>query len=206
MPTLIGGAAEKADPGNHEFLTIPTPGRLNSSPSPPMPGTPVFSTEGGSFTSSLSITLKPSVAGETIRYTTNGKLPNSTSEKYATAISISDTTLITARCFTPDGFGGPPITHEYLKIASNARQFTSNLPVVVIENFKGGSIPSDPYKNAYMTIYEPGSDKRTSLMDRPTLGTRVGIKIRGSSTQNAPSRRSLSRPGTISARTGTSPH
>ena len=186
MPTLIGGAAEKADPDNHEFLTIPTPGRLNSSPSPPMPGTPIFSKESDSFTSSLSITLKPSVAGETIRYTTNGKLPNSTSKEYTGAIRISKSALITARCFTPDGFGGPPITHEYLQIASNARKFTSNLPVVVIENFKGGSIPSDPYKNAYMTIYEPGSDKRTSLMNSPTLGTRVGIKIRGSSTQNRP--------------------
>ncbi|MDP6687830.1 MAG: CotH kinase family protein [Acidobacteriota bacterium] len=186
MPILIGGAEEKADPSNHNFLTIPTPGRLNSSPSPPMPGTPIFSKESDSFTSSLSITLKPSVPGETIRYTSNGKLPSSTSKKYTGAIRISKSSLITARCFTTDGFGGPPITHEYLQIASNARKFTSNLPVVVIENFKGGGIPSDPYKNAYMTIYEPSSDKRTSLMDNPTLGTRVGIKIRGSSTQNRP--------------------
>ncbi|MDP6752151.1 MAG: CotH kinase family protein [Verrucomicrobiota bacterium] len=186
MPTLIGGAAEKVDPANRQFLTIATPGRLNSSPSPPMPGTPIFSTASGSFTSSLSITLKPSVAGETIRYTTNGKLPNSTSKAYTSAIRLQKSALVTARCFTPDGFGGAPITHEYLQIASNARKFTSNLPVVVIENFKGGSIPSDPYKNAYMTIYEPGSDKRTTLMDGPTLGTRVGIKIRGSSTQNRP--------------------
>ena len=54
----------------------------------------------------------------------------------------------------------------------------------MIENFKGGSIPSDPYKNAHMSIYEPDEDGRTKLMDGPTLDTRVGIKIRGSSTQN----------------------
>jgi len=186
MPTLIGGGSKEADPSNHEFLTFPTPGRLNASQSPPLPGTPIFSRESGSFTSSLSITLKPSVEGETIRYTTNGKLPSSTSNEYTNAIRITKSSLITARCFTRDGVGGPPITNEYLQIASNARKFTSNLPVVVIENFKGGSIPADPYKNAYMSIYEPGGDKRTSLMDAPTLGTRVGIKIRGSSTQNRP--------------------
>ncbi len=184
MPTLIGGDSEEADPSNHDFLTFPTPGRLNASQSPPLPGTPIFSRESGSFTSSLSITLKPSVADETIRYTTNGNLPSSTSQKYTNAIRITKSSLITARCFTPDGHSGPPITHEYLQIAANARKFTSNLPVVVIENFKGGSIPADPYKNAFMSIYEPGEDKRTSLMDKPTLGTRIGIKIRGSSTQN----------------------
>ena len=184
MPTLIGGRSAAIDPSSREFLTFPTPGRLNAGQSQPLPGNPVFSRESSSFSSSLSITLKPSIDGEIVRYTTNGNLPNSTSKAYTSAIRITKSTLISARCFTKDGQGGPPITHEYLQVAANARKFTSNLPVVVIENFKGGTIPSDPYKNAYMSIYEPGEDKRTSLMNSPTLGTRVGIKIRGSSTQN----------------------
>ena len=186
LPTLIGGAAKKSDPSVHEFLTFPTPGRMNSSQSPPTAGIPVFSDQSSSFTTSLSVNIMPSIAGETIRYTTNGSTPSSTSKKYTSSIRITKSSLISARCFTSDGHGGPPVTHEYLQIASNARKFTSNLPLIVIENFKGGSIPSDPYRNAYMTIYEPGQDKRTSLMDSPKLGTRVGIKIRGSSTQNRP--------------------
>ena len=186
MPTLIGGRSEVIDPTRREFLTLPTPGRLNTGQAQAQAGEPVFSRPSSSFSSSMSITLKPAVEGEIIRYSTNGSVPNSSSKKYKAAIRITKSTLICARCFTKDGVGGPPITHEYLQIASNARKFTSNLPVVVIENFKGGSISSDPYKNAYMSIYEPGGDKRTSLMDAPTLGTRVGIKIRGSSTQNRP--------------------
>ena len=50
LPTLIGGAAKKSDPSVHEFLTFPTPGRMNSSQSPPTAGIPVFSDQSSSFT------------------------------------------------------------------------------------------------------------------------------------------------------------
>ena len=184
MPTLLAGRLTAFDSTKRVFLSTPTPGRLNASQSPPQPGEPVFSEPSGSFSSLFSITLKPAVEGEIVRYTTNGSVPSSSSKKYTSAIRITKSTLVCARCFTEDGHGGAPVTREYLQLASNVRKFSSNLPVIVIENFKGGSIPSDPYKNAHMSIYEPGEDGRTKLMDGPTLDTRVGIKIRGSSTQN----------------------
>ena len=133
MPTLIGGRSAAVDPSTREFLTFPTPGRLNAGQSQPLAGNPIFSRESSSFSSSLSITLKPSIDGEIVRYTTNGNLPNSTSKAYTSAIRITTSTLVSARCFTKDGQGGPPITHEYLQVAANARKFTSNLPVVVNE-------------------------------------------------------------------------
>ena len=184
MPTLLAGRLTAFDSTKRVFLSTPTPGRLNTSQSPPQPGDPVFSKPSGSFATSFSITLKPSVEGDVVRYTTNGSVPTASSKKYTSAIRITKSTLVCARCFTADGYGGAPVTREYLQLASNVRKFSSNLPVVVIENFKGGSIPSDPYKNAHMSIYEPGEDGRTKLMSGPTLDTRVGIKIRGSSTQN----------------------
>ncbi len=184
MPTLLGGRSAKINPEKREFLTVATPGRLNTSQSQPQAGEPVFSRSSSSFASSFSLTLKPGAEGEIVRYSTNGTVPNTSSIKYTKAIRITQSTLVCARCFTKEGRGGPPVTHEYLQVAANARNFSSNLPVVVIENFKGGTINSDPYKNAHMSIYEPGEDGRTKLMNGPTLDTRVGIKIRGSSTQN----------------------
>ena len=186
MPTLLAGRLTAFDSTKRVFLSTPTPGRLNTNQAPPQPGNPIFSKPSGSFFSSLTITLTPAVEGEVIRYTTNGSVPTASSKKYTSAIRITKSTLISARCFTEEGYGGAPVTQEYLQLASNVRKFSSNLPVIVIENFKGGSIPADPYKNAYMSIYEPGEDGRTKLMDGPTLDTRVGIKIRGSSTQNRP--------------------
>ena len=184
MPTLLAGRLSAFDSTKRGFLSTPTPRRLNTSQSPPQPGDPIFSKPSGSFPSSLSITLKPSVEGEIVRYTTNGSVPTASSKKYTSAISLTKTTLVCARCFTEEGYGGAPVTREYLQLASNVRKFSSNLPVIVIENFKGGNIPADPYKNAHMSIYEPGEDGRTKLMNGPTLDTRVGIKIRGSSSLN----------------------
>lgn len=184
MPTLLAGRITAFDSTKQVFLSTPTPGRPNTSQSPPQPGDPVFSKQSGSFPSSISITIKPSVEGEIVRYTTDGSVPTSSSKKYTSAIRITNSTLVCARCFTADGYGGAPVTREYLQLASNVRKFSSNLPVVVIENFKGGTIPSDPYKNAHMSIYEPGEDGRTKLMNGPTLDTRVGIRIRGSSSLN----------------------
>ena len=184
MPTLLAGRVTAFDSTKQVFLSTPTPGSPNTSQSPPQPGDPIFSKQSGSFPSSISITLKPSVEGEIVRYTTNGSVPTASSKKYTNAIRLTNSTLVCARCFTTDGYGGSPVTREYLKLASNVRKFSSNLPVIVIENFKGGTIPPDPYKNAHMSIYEPGEDGRTKLMDGPTLDTRVGIRIRGSSSLN----------------------
>ena len=56
MPTLIGGRSAAVDPSSREFLTFPTPGRLNAGQSQPLPGKPIFSRETSSFSSSLSPT------------------------------------------------------------------------------------------------------------------------------------------------------
>ncbi len=184
MPTLLSGKSTKFDKEKRSFLSFATPGRPNANAVPPRPGIPVFSKESSSFTSSVSISLEPSREGEVVRYTTDRSIPSRSSKKFTSKIRINKTTMITARCFDEDGNAGAPVSHTYLQLASNARKFSSNIPVVVIENFRGGGIPPDPYKKAYMAVYEPGEDGRTKLTDAPTLDTRVGIKIRGSSSLN----------------------
>ena len=67
MPTLLGGRSTQIDPTKRGFLTVPTPGRLNTSQSPPQTGKPVFSKPSGSFSSSLSITINPATEGEIVR-------------------------------------------------------------------------------------------------------------------------------------------
>ena len=184
MPTLLSGKSTGFDKNERSFLSFATPGKPNAGAIPPRPGLPTFSKESSSFTSSVSISLEPGKEGEIIRYTTDQSIPTQSSKKYTSKIRINKTTMLTARCFDKDGNAGVPVSHTYLQLASNARKFSSNLPVVVIENFRGGGIPPDPYKKAHMAIYEPGEDGRTRLTDGPTLDTRVGIKIRGSSSLN----------------------
>ena len=57
MPTLLAGRLTAFDSTKRVFLSTPTPGRVNTSQSPPQPGDPVFSKPSGSFATSFSITM-----------------------------------------------------------------------------------------------------------------------------------------------------
>ena len=187
MPILLCGKSSNIEPKERTFLSFATPGKTNSSANLPRPSSPTFSSKSGSFSSSITISITSENKNEIIRYTTDETIPSESSKQYNSPILITNSTMLTARSYDLEGNAGPPVSHTYIRLASNVRAFTSNLPVVVIENFKGGVIPSDPHKNAYMAIYEPNSqDGKTKLMNGPTLDTRIGIKIRGSSTQNRP--------------------
>ena len=63
MPTLLAARLTAFNSTKRMFLSAATPGRLNTSQSAPQPGDPIFSKPSGSFSSSFSITLKPSVEG-----------------------------------------------------------------------------------------------------------------------------------------------
>jgi surface antigen len=61
--------------------------------------TPTFSPSGGTFTGPKSVTMSCGTSGATIRYTTNGNTPTSSSTKYTGAITVDKTTTIKAKAF-----------------------------------------------------------------------------------------------------------
>ena len=75
---------------------------------------------------------------------------------------------------------GPVAVHQYLALAADMQGFTSNLPILVLENFNGGMPPADPMQSAFMAIFEQGGG-RSSVINAPDLQTRIGLKTRGSS-------------------------
>ena len=60
---------------------------------------PVFSPNGGSFSAAQNVTISCATSGATIRYTTDGSEPNSTSAMYTGQINISGNTIIKAKAF-----------------------------------------------------------------------------------------------------------
>lgn len=72
------------------LLTPTTPGLVE---------TPTISPNGGNFTKSTKVTLACSTAGATIRYSTNGSDPTSTSPVYSKSLTVSATTTIKAKAF-----------------------------------------------------------------------------------------------------------
>lgn len=61
--------------------------------------TPTFNPPEGNYTSAQSVTISCATDGATIRYTTNGDDPNSSSQLYSTSINIATNTTLKARAF-----------------------------------------------------------------------------------------------------------
>ena len=174
--------------GGYDFFVGPTPGAVNDTSPGALGPDVVFDTPPQSFTGSISVSLSTSSPSADIRYTTDGSLPGPSSSLYSSAISLSASALVRARTYESGFAPGKVKAEAYVKFTSTAINQTSDLPIVVLENFGGGSVPNgSELQSAYLTLYEPDEiTGRTSLADLPTKANRAGIKRRGSSTLNDP--------------------
>jgi hypothetical protein len=186
-PELVA-VVQPEGPEASGYLQSPTPGLPNSPSVPHVAGEVRFSVASRTFTNAFSLALAlPEDASNDaeIRYTTDGSVPNRSSNLYASPFTISMTTQVRARVFEPEGGEGPTVSETYVALNSDVMSFTSNLPLVLLETFGGGSIPQSSKQPAFLAIFEQG-DGRSSLVNAPDLATRAGIKIRGSSTAGRP--------------------
>jgi len=167
--------------GGIGYFTVPTPGATNG-PIELQPSAPVtFSVGARAFIDPFSVTLATTnTPGTVIRYTTDGSVPTAASTAYASPIAASATVLIRARAFEPGLAAGPVAENGYVKLAADVQGFSSDLPVVIVETFGGGDIPSTSQEASYMTIHEQSAG-RTALTNLPTVGARTGIRRRGES-------------------------
>jgi hypothetical protein len=146
-----------------------------------------ISRAGGIFSGELSLELSVDNPYDIIRYTLDGTEPNESSPVYNRPITISATTELQARSFTPGGTAGRTRREGYLKLATDLQQFSSNLPIFVIESF-GGRISADTrLRSTYSVVYDvsPGSG-RAAIGDVPDYVGRSGIRQRGRSSAGFP--------------------
>ncbi|MDR0197157.1 MAG: chitobiase/beta-hexosaminidase C-terminal domain-containing protein [Oscillospiraceae bacterium] len=75
---------------------------------------PTANKKAGSYSKNTEITLSTNLSGVTIRYTTNGKDPTTSSTKYSKAIKLTKNTKIKAAVFTNNGkIRGKVVTLDY---------------------------------------------------------------------------------------------
>lgn len=94
---------------------LPTPGSSNNSSvcSGGYAGVPAFSINAGFYAGTQSLTLSSS-AGETIRYSNDGSIPDVSSTAYTSAINLDSTQVIRARCFSSGNLlPGETMTNTY---------------------------------------------------------------------------------------------
>jgi len=143
----------------------------------------IISQPGRGFTGSLSVSLSTESAEAEIRYTTNGSLPTEVSSLYTGAIPIQNSTLLRARSFEEGLTAGPVLEAGYIRLSTDAQNFSSNLPVVIMERFSnGGTTAANGKTFTFFAFFEPDPQTGQTRLDRPySLGTRGGWKVRGSS-------------------------
>ena len=166
------------------FMFQPSPGKKNNETVPGIEDSVLFSKPSQTFQTSLQIELKKQETAtpeSKIHYTTDGTIPNETSLVYTNQITLRDSTSIKARLIHPEGGMGPISSETYFELQSSLANRSSNLPLIILENYGDGRPSSGDYQTASMAIIEP-SDGRGRFKDPLTVVSQVGIKTRGSST------------------------
>lgn len=160
----------------------------------PPPQKADFSRDEGSFSEPFELTLSPK-NGETLLYTLDGSLPARESGlPYEGPLTIASSTQVRVASYLP---GHPPAvrTRSYLKLSPELADYSSALPVVVIDNFNGGSIPNKGWSTATQTggglrqvarqaaflgVFERDPAGGTASPGAPADQTsRIGIRVRG---------------------------
>jgi hypothetical protein len=174
--------------GTFDFFTAPTPGFANDTAPGPPGEKVVFAPLAQTFTGSLDVALSVTSPTATIRYTTDGSLPGDSSPIYSAPIHLTNSALVRARSYDAGLAPGKIKAEAYIEIDGAVAAQTSDLPVVILENFGAGSVPADrDLQAAYFTLHEPdAATGRTDLTMPPADANRAGIKRRGSSTINDP--------------------
>lgn len=89
-------------------------------------------------------------------------------------------TQVSARAFPKRSthFPGQLRTEYFVKLSAQAANFTSDLPIVLLNNFGAGTVPYAVDQNAVVMIFEP-MNGLCSMTNPPNLVTRAGINVRG---------------------------
>ena len=192
------------------YFATPTPGLPNNPPEqvtrPPdtrLAQTVSFLRPVGPFTTPFDLGLTGADPGQQIRYvladpaaSPGADLPEPTlgSTLYTQPIAVQSSVLVRAAVFDPDtGLKGPTATSQYLLLepssVNNTSDFTSVLPVIVLDDHGSGTLPVDDaakrYRPSLLSFFEPVNGV-VRLASTPTLFTRAGLRLHGNSSQYFP--------------------
>ncbi|MDA3926696.1 MAG: CotH kinase family protein, partial [Kiritimatiellae bacterium] len=171
------------------YLEDPTPGNANTTEILIGSEAVIISVPGKLCSGSVIVQISAPDSVEKIYYTLDGSEPSATSAEYTGSITIDATTSLRARSFETGQALGPISTETYLFLDSAVQNFTSDLPIVIVDNLGGGDIPDTSSQSAFMAFFKQGSDGRTRLTNNFVLSTRAGIRRRGETSKRATNRK-----------------
>lgn len=188
---LTSADGESAETG---YFRQPTPGRANGEFM--LLSTVTLSRPAGPFPDSFLLQLAGAGAGEHIRYvlappSPSGAAipePDATSAEYGAPIPITATVILRACVFSADDARrGRPTTAHYLQIGPDVAGFTSQMPVMVIDNHGYGPLEKDGVDHpSWLYTYQAGDPASPVFSRTPDLATPLTSTVRGSSSASFP--------------------
>ena len=114
--------------------------------------------------------------------------PDATSPEYRTPIPIAATVILRACVFSADDTRrGRPTTAHYLQIGPDVAGFTSQMPVMVIDNHGYGPLEKDGVDHpSWLYTYRAGNPGSPVFGSPPDLATPLTATVRGSSSASFP--------------------
>ncbi len=174
--TSVSDAATEAG-----YLQQPTPGSENAAIIPEFSEAVAISVPGRVCLAPVVVTISAVAPVDNIYYTLDGSEPTRSSAEYTSPITIGSTASLRARSFTAGLALGPISSETYLFVESDMHAFSSDLPVVVVDNLDGGNIPEPTKQSAFIAFFEQGPEGRTRVTNNFSLASRAGIRRRGES-------------------------
>ncbi len=149
---------------------------------------------GGLIFGATTVELYSDHPDASVRYTTDGGLPDDGSPIAEGPLEITESTRVRAQLIR-DGEPGPVWSTAWLLTDPDLEAFSSNLPVVVMESFghdidvESGSEadrPSWPRREVYAAFFDASDTERAAIGGTPDHLGRCGVRVRGNSSQILP--------------------
>ncbi len=184
QPELLGRRLSLAAvPG---FLYPATPGSWNDTAAAlAVPEVSFWPHPGVWASNTLAVSLACSSSSGTIRYTLDGSTPGVSSLVYTNPIVLTTTATVRAQA-DQEGFLGEIASASYYLLDSTVTNFTSNLPLVIIDTL-GQVIPDGTKVGAYARFIGTNTPTgRASLISPADYSGRLAIGLHGNSSVGFP--------------------
>ena len=172
-----------ADGGRPDRAIPDPPAPTEPKPPAPLPLTLSFDPPGGGFEKPFELSLHATDPAAQVHFTLDGSVPSASSPVATAPVPIAKSTLV--RALVTRGAELGPITNQaFFQLDTYARDFRSDLPVIVID-MQNGPLPdtlSMEKVSAVLGVFEPKTGT-TQLAQSASLTSRAGIKVRGRSTR-----------------------
>ncbi|MHC4537212.1 MAG: CotH kinase family protein, partial [Planctomycetota bacterium] len=175
------------------FIAEPTPGQENTGGYLGFVDEPEFSRQSGFYTTPFSVTLATETKDAVIYYTLDGSEPYDTTARgrapsgmvYTDPITITTSTNLRAKAIKPGWKLSNVRTKAYVFLEPDIRNFSSNLPIAVIDTFgKRVGQTTETQTLTFAGFIDNKARGRARVTNTPDFMGKAGLNIRGKSSAN----------------------